>query len=231
MLQDANEVHAAARPGDLVLAAATNAFETARGMSRVAADILDVSDETSATLKAYNVQNTKNKSLGWSCLMVRRLLERGVRAVELIDNGTILNWDSHTDILAHRAQAKPIDQPLTALIKDMKQRGLLEDTLIAICTEFGRTPWADPPTGTGRNHHAAAFTCLLAGAGVKAGTIFGETDEHGIHVVADPCHVHDYHATILHLMGLDHTKLTYRYAGRNFRLTDVHGNVMKQVLS
>jgi len=131
----------------------------------------------------------------------------------------------------HRPKAARVDRAIAALIKDLKARGLLGQTLIAICTEFGRTPWTDGPGAKGRNHYAKAFTALLAGAGVKGGFAFGETDEFGINIVANPVHVHDYHATILHLMGIDHTRLVYRYAGRDFRLTDVDGRVVTQVLS
>ena len=113
----------------------------------------------------------------------------------------------------------------------MKRRGLLDTTLLAICTEFGRTPWTDAPGTRGRNHYARAFSCLLAGAGVRGGTAYGETDEYGMRIVSGRCHVHDYHATILHLMGIDHRRLTYRYAGRDFRLTDVHGNVVQDILA
>jgi uncharacterized protein (DUF1501 family) len=128
----------------------------------------------------------------------------------------------------HRGKAARVDRPLSALIADLKQRGLLDDTLIAICTEFGRTPWSD--NGKGRNHWHRAFSCLLAGGGVRGGLAYGETDEHGVVVADRPCHVHDYHATILHCLGLDHTRLTYRYAGRDFRLTDVSGQVLHEVL-
>ena len=138
------------------------------------------------------------------------------------------NWDSHGNMQDHRPKAARVDQPLAHLIRDLKQRGLLDETLIAICTEFGRTPW-DP--GLGRNHWHRAFTSLLVGGGVKGGLAYGETDEYGILPVQKPVHVHDYHATILHLMGIDHTRLTYRYAGRDFRLTDVAGNVLREVLS
>jgi hypothetical protein len=131
----------------------------------------------------------------------------------------------------HRGKAARVDRALAALILDLKQRGLLAQTLIAGCTEFGRTPWGTKPDDKGRNHHAKAFSCFLAGAGVKGGTVYGATDEYGIHIASKPCHVHDYHATILHLMGIDHRALTYRYAGRDFRLTDVHGNVLTDVLS
>ncbi|PYI80461.1 MAG: DUF1501 domain-containing protein, partial [Verrucomicrobia bacterium] len=124
-----------------------------------------------------------------------------------------------------------VDHAITALVQDLKARGLLGQTLLAICTEFGRTPWSDGGNGKGRNHYAKAFTCLLAGAGVKGGITYGETDEYGARIVSNPSHVHDYHATILHLMGIDHERLTYRYAGRDFRLTDVAGNVLKEILT
>ena len=124
-----------------------------------------------------------------------------------------------------------VDRPVAALLTDLKRRGLLAETLVAVCTEFGRTPWTDAPGTKGRNHFARAFSCLLSGAGVKVGMSYGETDEHGSGIVSNAVHVHDYHATILHLMGLDHTRLTYRYAGRDFRLTDVDGEVVEAVLT
>jgi uncharacterized protein (DUF1501 family) len=159
------------------------------------------------------------------------LIEKGVRVVELIDTGSQDNWDSHGDMQTHQPKAQRVDQPLAALIQDLKQRGLFQSTLMVICTEFGRTPWSDSGNGKGRNHYAKAFTSLLAGAGVKGGITCGETDEYGATIISNPVHVHDYHATILHLMGIDHTKLTYRYAGRDFRLTDVAGNVVREVLT
>jgi hypothetical protein len=231
MLRDANEIHASARPGDLNLRARSSSFDIARGMMRVAPEVLDISGETRATLDMYGIDDDDKTSIARQCLTVRRLVERGVRVVELIDSGSNKNWDAHGDMQDHRPKAKRIDKPLAALIIDMKQRGLLDDTLIAICTEFGRTPWTDNATSKGRNHYAKAFSSLLVGGGVKGGMVYGQTDEHGIDIVANPCHVHDYHATILHLMGLDHTRLTYRYAGRDFRLTDVHGKVMQPILA
>jgi hypothetical protein len=158
-------------------------------------------------------------------------VERGVRVVELIDTGSHDNWDAHGDMQQHRPKARRVDQAIAALIKDLKQRGLLGETLLAVCTEFGRTPWTDNAQSKGHNHYARAFSSLLAGAGVKGGVAHGETDEYGVQIVAHPVHVHDYHATILHLMGIDHTRLTYRYAGRDFRLTDVAGNVIEDILA
>lgn len=231
MLRDVNEAHAQARPRDLNLRARMNSFETARGMMQEAPLVFDLSRENASTLDEYGFARGENKSFGWQCLMARRLIERGVRVVELIDTGSSNNWDAHGNTEEHRPKAYRVDKALTALIKDLKQRGLLDETLIMCCTEFGRTPWAQEPNGKGRNHWAKAFTSLLIGAGVKRGLAYGETDPYGERIVANPVHVHDYHATVLHLMGLDHERLTYRYAGRDFRLTDVAGNVVRGVLS
>jgi hypothetical protein len=231
MLRGINERHAQARPGDLEIRARTSSFATAQGMMRVAPEVFDLGSESDRTLGLYGVQRGDRKSFAAQCLLARRLVERGVRVVELIDTGASDNWDAHGNMLDHRPKALRVDRALAGLIADLKQRGLLSQTLLAICTEFGRTPYADAPGVRGRNHYARAFSCLLAGAGVKGGTVHGQTDEYGIHIVADPCHVHDYHATLLHLMGIDHTRLTYRYAGRDFRLTDVHGNVVRAILS
>jgi hypothetical protein len=231
MLNDANERHAALRPGDAELRARIGSFEVARGMMREAPEALDARRETQATLASYGIPEGDTTCFGYQCLTARRLIERGVRTVELIDTGSNNNWDAHGDMQDHRPKALRVDRAIAALLKDLKARGLLDSTLVAICTEFGRTPWTDTPQTKGRNHYAKAFTALLAGAGVKGGFAFGETDELGINIVANPVHVHDYHATILHLMGIDHTRLVYRYAGRDFRLTDVDGNVMTPVLS
>ncbi|HEV3021154.1 MAG TPA: DUF1501 domain-containing protein [Pirellulales bacterium] len=229
MLRDANELHAACRPGDLNLRARMHSFEVARGMMREAPEAFDLARETHATLAEYGSQPGDKVSFAAQCLLARRLVERGVRVVELIDTGSHDNWDAHGDVQQHRGKAARVDRPLAALLGDLRRRGLLDKTLVAICTEFGRTPWSD--NGKGRNHWHRAFTSLLAGAGVRGGASYGQTDEYGIEIVSDPCHVHDYHATILHLMGIDHERLTYRYAGRDFRLTDVAGNVMKAILA
>jgi len=230
MLKDVNELHTQARPGDLNLAARTSSFDTAQGLMREAPEAFDLSKETDATLKLYGIKRGDNKSFAFQCLIARRLIERGVRVVELIDTGSSDNWDAHDNMDNHRPKARRVDQALAALIKDLKQRGLFNETLVAGCTEFGRSPWTDNATSKGRNHYAKAFSSFLTGAGVKGGTAYGETDEYGIKIIANPVHVHDYHATILHLMGLDHEKLTYRYAGRDFRLTDVAGKVIEDIL-
>jgi hypothetical protein len=231
MLRDINETHAAARPDDLNLRARTQSFSVAAGMMREAPRVFDLSQESDKTFELYGVQRGDNRSFAWQCLIARRLLEAGVRVVELIDSGASGNWDAHDDMKNHAGMAKNVDQPLAALLQDLKQRGLLRETIVAVCTEFGRTPWGDTPRDRGRNHYAKAFSCLLAGAGVKGGMTYGATDEYGLEIVDHPCHVHDYHATILHLMGIDHKRLTYRYAGRDFRLTDVHGKVMEAILA
>jgi hypothetical protein len=231
MLRDVNEAHAARRPRDADIRARAATFDVARGLMREAPEALDVSRESPATLSGYGIDGASPTSFGRQCLMARRLLERGVRVVEIIDSGSNNNWDAHGNMQEHRPKALRADRAIAALLGDLKQRGLLDQTLVAICTEFGRTPWTDSTISKGRNHYAKAFTALLAGAGVKGGMAFGETDEFGIRIVANPVHVHDYHATILHLMGIDHTRLVYRYAGRDFRLTDVDGNVIMPVLA
>ena len=160
------------------------------------------------------------------------MAERGVRYIELMDIGSDVahNWDGHSKLQkSYEGLAKNVDQPIAGLLKDLKSRGLLDDTLVVWTTEFGRTPWSD--SSDGRNHHGRAFCSWLAGGGVRGGLAHGKTDEHGYQVVEDRVHVHDFHATILHLLGLDHEKLTYRHAGRDFRLTDVYGNVIRQILA
>lgn len=226
MLREVNRWHAQARPGDENLLARSASFESARGLMQIAPEIFDVTNESSFIRSGYGIAEGDAKSIAWQCLMARRLIERGVRTVEIIDSGSSNNWDAHGNMNDHRPMAKRVDQPIAMLIRDLKQRGLLDDVLIAVCTEFGRTPWTDSPTGKGRNHYAKAFTCLLAGAGIEGGRTYGATDEFGSSIIENPCHVHDYHATILNLLGIDHTRLTYHFSGRNYRLTDVYGNVI-----
>ena len=232
MRQDFNRAHANQRPDDLQLQARMSVDATARGMMRVAPSLFDVSTESQSTLDMYGIGPADKNSFGYQCLVARRMAEEGVRVIELIDSGSAhKNWDAHGNIHDHRENAKFSDQGTAALIRDLRQRGLLDETLVAICTEFGRTPWIQHKNKTpGRNHWHKAFTCLLAGGGVKGGITYGKTNEWGSEVVENPCHVHDYHATILHLLGLDHTELTYHYGGRDFRLTDVYGNVVREIL-
>jgi hypothetical protein len=198
-------------------------------MMRTAPEAFDLSRESAETLALYGAKADEPKSFGSQCILARRLLERGVRVVELIDTGSHNNWDAHGDMQDHRPKARRVDRALAGLLTDLKQCGLWDDTLVAICTEFGRTPTTF--NGAGREHFIDAFSSLLCGGGVRGGITYGETDEYGMKIVTDPCHVHDNHATILHLMGLDHERVTYRYAGRDFRLTDVAGNVLTRILT
>ena len=198
-------------------------------MQTEAPEAFDLSKETKETLELYGLKPGQTDGFAWQCLIARRLSERGVRFVELIDTGASNNWDAHADMIQHEPLAKNIDRPIAALLTDLKRRGLLDETLVVWTTEFGRTPGQDGVRG--RGHHGACFSSWLAGGGVKGGITYGQTDEIGATVARDLVHVHDFHATILHLLGLDHTKLTYRHAGRDFRLTDVHGEVIKPILS
>jgi uncharacterized protein (DUF1501 family) len=159
------------------------------------------------------------------------MAERGVRFIELIDTGSSGNWDSHGNMQDHVPLAKNVDQAMSALVTDLKQRGMLDETLVVWTTEFGRTPYHTEAGHKGREHHHKAFSSWMAGGGVKAGMSYGSTDDYGIAVVEKRMHVHDFHATILHLLGLDHEKLTYRHAGRDYRLTDVAGEVAKAILA
>jgi hypothetical protein len=224
-----NRKHQQSRSEDSRLAARIRSFETAFGMQNTMPDVLDLSKETDATLRLYGLERGSAKGFAWQCLVARRMAERGVRFIELIDSGSTNNWDSHGKMEEHRPKAKNVDQAIAGLLMDLKSRGMLEETLVVFTTEFGRTPHTDGPTG--RSHHPYVFSSWLAGGGVKGGTVFGESDDYGYDVAKDLVHAHDFHATILHLLGLNHEKLTYRYAGRDFRLTDVHGNVVQALLA
>ena len=226
-----NQRHLLARDNDAQLAARIRAFETAHGMQAAAPEAFDLAKETDAIHQLYGLPRGSTKGFAWQCLIARRLAERGVRFIELIDTGASGNWDSHGNMNDHVGLAKNVDQPIAALLTDLKQRGMLNDTLVVWATEFGRTPFNTAKDATGREHHAQAFTCWLAGASVRGGFSYGETDDFGNSIVANPVHVHDLHATILHTLGLDHTRLTYRHAGRDYRLTDVHGRVVKEILA
>jgi hypothetical protein len=202
-------------------------------MQTEAPEVFDLSKETDATLKLYGLERGSTKGFAWQCLVARRLAERGVRFIELIDSGSDLNknWDAHFDIMTHVGMARNVDQPIAALLRDLQSRGMLDDTLVVWTSEFGRTPFLDKADGIGREHHAPAFTSWMAGGGAKPGITYGESDEYGVNVAKDMVHFHDFHATILYLLGIDHTRLTYRHAGRDFRLTDVHGTVVKGILA
>lgn len=231
LLARLNQRHLASRPGDPLLAARIKSFETAFGMQAELPDVFDLSKESDATHRLYGLERGSTKGFAWQCLVARRLAERGVRFVELIDVGSSDNWDAHGDMLTHAPLARNVDQAVAGLLRDLKSRGLLEDTLVVWTTEFGRTPFNNTPGAKGREHHHWVYSSWLAGAGVKPGTVYGESDDHGINVANNPVHVHDLHATILHLMGLDHERLTYRHSGRDYRLTDVAGNVVTGILA
>jgi hypothetical protein len=235
LIEALNRDHLRREPGDTSLAARIKSFETAFGMQAEAPEAFDLGKETDETLRLYGLQRGQTSGFGWQCLVARRLAERGVRVIELIDRGSGgsgSNWDAHTNLMDYAALARGVDQPIAGLLKDLKARGMLEETLVVWTTEFGRTATTDPETADrGRGHHRFAFSSWLAGGGAKGGIVHGKTDEYGINIVEDEVHVHDFHATILHLLGLDHTKLTYRHAGRDFRLTDVSGNVVRNLLA
>ena len=235
LLDSLNKRHLQRRGNAARLAGRRETFRTARGLQELAPDVLDISQETKETLADYGAKGDDKTSYAAQCIMARRLIEAGVRFVEVIDaiGACRDNWDAaHRDIASHAKYAKRVDQPIAALIGDLKKRGLFDETLLIFCTEFGRTPWAQDGKGTkSRNHHPDAFSSWIAGGGVKRGITYGKTDDIGNHVEENAVHMHDFHATILHLLGLNHEQLTFRYAGRDFRLTDVHGHVVEELLS
>ncbi len=228
MLHKINERHLLSRREMVDLKARMLAFKTAYSMQSIVPDLFDLGDESDATLQLYGVEPGDTESYAWQCLMARRMAEKGVRFIELVDSGGAGgNWDQHSRLEQHERQARIIDQPTAALIQDLKLRGMYDDTLIVWCTEFGRTPTGE----SGREHHAKVFSCWLAGGAVEGGLVYGASDDIGWDVAENPVHINDFHATILHIMGLDHLKLTYKYAGRDFRLTDVGGNVVHDLLA
>ena len=230
-LKEFNEGHRTTRADDPALAARIKSFETAFGMQTEMPEALDLSKEDDKTLALYGLKRGQTDGFGWQCLVARRLVERGVRFVELIHTGSSGNWDSHGNMADHGRLAGQVDQPIAGLIQDLKRAGLFDDVLVVWTTEFGRTPFNNTADNPGREHHNWAFSSWLAGAGVKRGVVHGATDEHGTKPVEKPVHVHDFHATILQLMGFDHEKLTFRHAGRDYRLTDVAGHPVKEILS
>ena len=235
LLRDLNQLHAAQREEDSRLSARIESFELAFRMQQQAPEAFDIERESPETKKLYGLDNPVTEIFGRQCLMARRISERGVRMVQVYHTTTSKRascqlWDQHGSLreeLANNCAAT--DLPVAALLKDLKARGLLQDTLVVWGGEFGRTPTAEG--NNGREHHPFGFTMWLAGGGIKGGVVHGATDEFGWHAVENRVHVHDLHATILHLMGLDHERLTYRYSGRDYRLTDVAGNVVKAILA
>jgi hypothetical protein len=212
--------------GDPEIAARIQSYEMAYRLQTSAPELMDLRGESKEMLTRYGIKDPNEASFARNCLLARRLVERGVRFVQLFHEV----WDQHSNLTAGVKQnAHDTDQASAALVTDLKARGLLDDTLVIWGGEFGRTPMVQGGND-GRDHHNRCFSIWLAGGGVKAGHIFGQTDDFGFNVVADPVHVHDLHATLLHLLGLDHTRLTFRFQGRDYRLTDVHGNVVKGLL-
>jgi hypothetical protein len=234
-LKQLNELHRQQRQEDSQLSARIASFELAFRMQREAPEAFNIDAESEATKKLYGLNEPATEIFGKQCLMARRLSERGVRFVQVYHTQTSKRsscqlWDQHSGLKAELpANCAATDVPIAGLLKDLKARGLLQDTLVIWGGEFGRTPTAE---GTdGREHHPFGFSMWLAGGGIKGGLVHGATDEFGWYSVQDKVHVHDLHATILHLMGLDHEKLTYRYGGRDYRLTDVHGHVVQEILA
>ncbi|WP_422923440.1 DUF1501 domain-containing protein [Singulisphaera sp. PoT] len=230
-LKQLNEIQLAGRAEDSRLSARIETFELAYRMQSQAPDAFDVSRESEATRRRYGLDDDVTKAFGRQCLLARRLTERGVRFIQLYHTtGGFQPWDQHADLKGgHTKNALATDRPIAALLQDLEERGLLDETLVIWGGEFGRTPVGQGQDG--RDHHPYGFTMWLAGGGVRGGMTYGETDEYGWDAIEDRVHVHDLHATILHLLGLDHERLTYRSMGRDYRLTDVYGNVVKGIIA
>jgi hypothetical protein len=237
LLARLNDLHLARFPGDTNLAARIASYELAGRMQISIPALLDVANEPAPTLAAYGTDSpdATKAAYGRNCILARRLLEQGVRVVQLFNGGSndsgMTNWDSHNNLREkHGMHAEIFDQPTAALLTDLRQRGMLERTLVVWCTEFGRMPFMQA-NGTGRDHNIEGFTCWLMGAGVKPGFSYGATDELGWKAVQNKATLYDFNATILHLLGINHESLTYYHNGTNRRLTDVHGHVLKAVLA
>ncbi|MDG2222378.1 MAG: DUF1501 domain-containing protein, partial [Rubripirellula sp.] len=234
LLRQLNAEHLAARPGEASLETHIRAMELAFQMQREATEAFDLKQESTNTRESYG-----DTEFGRSCLLARRLVERGVRVVQVfyVKGNQKQPWDTHTNNNAsHEKLCADSDRGTAALLQDLKSRGMLEDTLVIWGGEFGRTPYAqvDKKKNTakrGRDHHHTGFSMLMAGGGTRGGFTYGATDEFGMHAVENRVHVHDLHATVLHLMGIDHKRLTFRFSGRDYRLTDVHGRVVNDLLA
>ncbi|MEO8659522.1 MAG: DUF1501 domain-containing protein [Bryobacteraceae bacterium] len=234
LLKRLNEEHLESRPGETELAARINSYELAYRMQTTAAEAVDLGRESEPTREMYGLNDKRTADFGRKCLITRRLLEQGVRFIQLYSGGGHIEdtWDGHNDCIGnHTLHAGETDQPIAALMTDLKRTGLWDDTLLVWGGEFGRTPTSEGVGKPGRDHNWHGFSMWLAGAGVKGGQAVGATDELGFASVESRCHVSDLHATILHLMGLDHTRLTYFYSGMNTRLTGVRGEVVRGVLA
>jgi hypothetical protein len=227
MLQNINRRHADLRKHDPQLEARIQSFELAFRMQMRAPEAFEVEKESEETKKLYGLDDPTTADFGWQCLLARRLAERDVRYIQCTHS---YKWDQHSDLYEkHTENAKEVDKPIAGLVTDLKARGLLDDTLVIWAGEFGRTPVSE--SGNGRDHNPYGYTIWMAGAGLRKGFVYGATDEFGYHAVEDRMHIHDFHATVLHLLGLNHEKLTYRYSGRDFRLTDVAGVVHDKIFA
>jgi hypothetical protein len=229
-----NEEHAARYPGSTELAARISSYELAYRMQTCAPEAVDISSESEATKKLYGIDEAVTEPFGKQCLLARRMVERGVRFVQLFNGAKarqdVDDWDAHKNLADnHGLHAREIDKPVAGLIRDLKQRGLLDETLVIWHTEFGRMPISQ--RGVGRDHNPGAMSLWMAGAGIRGGQIIGSSDDFGYKAAEQPISYHDVHATILHLLGMDHKRLTYHFNGRNMRLTDVHGELIPQILS
>jgi hypothetical protein len=225
-----NREHRLQSGPEAALEARMDSFELAFRMQSEIPKIEDLSGETPATLKLYGMDDPATSNFGRMCLMARRFAEAGVRFIQVSHSDSHVQWDQHSDLKAgHEKNAREVDLPIAGLLADLKARGMLDDTLVWWGGEFGRTPTAEGTNG--RDHNPEGFTMWLAGGGVKGGFRYGATDDYGYYAAENKVHIHDLHATILHLLGLDHERLTYRYAGRDFRLTDVEGNVVKDLFA
>lgn len=229
-LASMNREHLADAPAHTALEARLDAFELAFRMQSEIPRIEDLSSETPATLKLYGMDDPLTANFGRMCLMARRFAEAGVRFIQVTHNDNLVQWDQHSNLKkGHEKNALEVDRPIAGFLTDLKQRGLLEDTLVWWGSEFGRTPTAE--TADGRDHNPEGFTMWLAGGGVKGGFRYGSTDDYGYYATENKVHIHDLHATLLHALGLDHERLTYRFAGRDFRLTDVEGHVVQDIFA
>jgi membrane-anchored protein YejM (alkaline phosphatase superfamily) len=233
-IQQLNTQHLDSRPGGEELASRIQSYELAYRMQAEAPEAVNLKQESKKTLELYGIDQDPTDEFGRNCLVARRLVERGVRFVQLYSGGGHLEdtWDAHESIEKnHGRHGAEVDQPIAALLTDLEQRGMLDETLVVWGGEFGRMPFSEGKDAPGRNHNPYGFSMWMAGGGVKGGMAHGETDEFGFEAVKDKVHVHDIHATILHLLGIDHELLTYFHQGRNESLTDVHGSVVKQIIA
>jgi hypothetical protein len=227
LIQRLNREHLTRAQRDPNIEGLIESFELAFRMQSEAPGLMKLDDESLATKALYGIGEKETDDFGRQCLLARRLAEAGVRYIQV---STGYKWDQHKDLVdGHSKIARATDRPIAGLLKDLKSRGLLDDTLVIWGAEFGRTPFAEGENG--RDHNPQGFTMWMAGGGVRGGMAYGETDEYGHRATTDKVHVHDLHATVLHLLGLDHERLTYRYSGRDFRLTDVHGEVVTGILA